>query len=60
MSELTVNNLVENFKHFLDDFIILDDFEKDDVFSKMTVPEVNKVIVLAKHLEDFKKRVSWK
>jgi len=59
MSRITPDSVVNEFKFFLDKFVILDDFEKDDVFSKMTVPEVDKVIVLARHLEHFKKSVCW-
>jgi len=60
MIYITPELVVEEFKQFLDKFLILDDFEKDDVFSKMRVPEIRKVLVLMKYLEDFKKMVNWK
>lgn len=59
MNKITPDYVVKEFKIFLDKFLILNDFEKDKVFSKMTVFEIRKVINLAKHLEFFKKRVSW-
>lgn len=43
----------------LDEFLLLDDFQKDDVFANMTVPKVKKIIVLSRYLDDFKKRVNW-
>jgi len=60
MTDLTSKFVVEELREFLDKFMFLDDFQRDDVFFQMTVLEIRKVIILAKHLENFKKRVSWK
>lgn len=54
----TVKKILLNLDEVLDEFLLIDDFQKDDVFSNMTVRQAKKLIILSKYLDDFKKRVN--